>query len=729
MVPEYIRKLLRTLRRRPDVTASIATEPDTIRGTDVAEFSGTASPSRPDGLPTVGSDRADTVASVATPPAMPPESAAAGDRTDTDAKSAPRQAPAREDDSRQATTAAQAGPDASAGGHGSPTSREPKRTEDPGTAAAEDATPAPVAVPLWQRLSSRRKILVGAVAMVAVFAAAVGYRGFERRRPVIRPNSSPERNAKPQLRVRPSITDLQNQYTAGNKRPLEQLWRAWIGIERLPANDPRSFFTLAGYHGEPFRGPGATDEHYWGGYCQHGDVLFPTWHRVYLLKLEEALRSVPGCQDVTLPYWDETGADSLANGIPWALTRQTVELDGHTIPNPLRSFAFNADIVDNVKSDNLDYSKPKGYETVRYPLSGLVGTPDDSAATTAHNAQFPDYDHNVALLNQNITTWLAGTELINGKPDREGQVADNYQKCLDAPNYTVFSNKTSADQWNKDNSPQGPLVQSLEAPHAGIHLAVGGFDVPNHPDRSPIAGANGDMGENETAAFDPIFFFHHCFVDRVFWLWQQRHGATDKLDIIAGYAGTDSHTQGATPGMEPETPLTLDTPLYPFTKADGTPYTSMDCINIEKLGITYGPGSLQGPPAPRTPTGQDSRVIAVSGINPATIHGSFLVSAFGTTGGERVHLGTEAVLSHWNVSDCANCHTHPEVKAFFGVPPAATGLMRAATEDMLADTSSYAVEVRTRYGVIQPREPTTALAPQTRAAEINGQPDFRFEIK
>jgi hypothetical protein len=23
------------------------------------------------------------------------------------------------------------------------------------------------------------------------------------------------------------------------------------------------------------------------------------------------------------------------------------------------------------------------------------------------------------------------------------------------------------------------------------------------------------MGANDTAAFDPIFFFHHCFVDRL----------------------------------------------------------------------------------------------------------------------------------------------------------------------------------------------------------------------
>src|SRR4051812_2944560 len=108
------------------------------------------------------------------------------------------------------------------------------------------------------------------------------------------------------LRVRRSIQDLQDEYTGGDKKPLEDLMRAWRGIKELPPEDPRSFFVLGGYHGEPFRGAGWGNSSYWGGYCHHGNVLFPTWHRVYLLKLEDALRSIPGCGDVTLPFWDET---------------------------------------------------------------------------------------------------------------------------------------------------------------------------------------------------------------------------------------------------------------------------------------------------------------------------------------------------------------------------------------------------------------------------------------
>jgi tyrosinase len=322
------------------------------------------------------------------------------------------------------------------------------------------------------------------------------------------------------LRVRRSIQDIQDDYTKGNKAPLETLMRAWKGIKALPPEDHRSFFWLGGLHGEPFRGAGWGNSSYWGGYCNHGNVLFPTWHRVYALKLEEALRSIKGCEDVTLPFWDETSDQSTTKGIPFALTQETFVLDGQTIANPLRSFALTHGITDHLSPiPDANYSKPKDYETVHYPLSGLVGSDADRAATAKHNAQFPNFETNVGLLNDNIRNWLNATVIVSGKPIGGGHVKDKYEACLNAPNYTVFSNTTSAAQWFDD---KGVNVVPLESPHNSIHLAVGGFDLANIFNASPIDGANGDMGENDTASFDPIFFFHHCFVDRVFWLWQKK---------------------------------------------------------------------------------------------------------------------------------------------------------------------------------------------------------------
>lgn len=517
------------------------------------------------------------------------------------------------------------------------------------------------------------------------------------------------------LRVRRSIEDLQADFESGNTKPLDDLMRAFKGIKELPPEDPRSFFVLGGYHGEPFRGAGWGNASYWGGYCNHGNVLFPTWHRVYLLKLEEALRSIPGCADVTLPFWDETSPTSLAKGIPWALTQENYTLDGVSIPNPLRSYVFQINVRDHLSPfPDADYSKPKGYETVRYPLSGLVG-PADIATTKAHNAQFPDHAKNVDIVN-----WLTSSITVDGKVIPTN-VHGKYLACLDAPNYTVFSNTTSAAAWN-DNAPV--KATPLESPHNSMHLAVGGFDLPNLGDFSPIPGANGDMGENDTAGFDPIFFFHHCFVDRVFWLWQKRHGATDDIEIIAGYPGTNSvDSQGPTPGVAPNSWLSVGSPLDPFVlEAPGgsRPYTSRDCLNIEtQLGYTYGPGSLDEPAlaaAASLADGAPERAIHVSGLNRAKIRGSFLISAFAEVDGESRHLGTEAILSRWHVDGCANCQTHLRAGATFS--------LRALRAEAVAD-DAIRVEVLTRDGPLPAAGGLRALA----ATETAEPPAFRVEIR
>ena len=177
-------------------------------------------------------------------------------------------------------------------------------------------------------------------------------------------------NAMTPLRVRHSLQYIQHLYDSGeDPSKLENLIRAFRGIQALPPDNKKSYFYIAGLHGLPFRGPGVTDPDWWGGYCWHGMVLFPTWHRIYLLTLEDALRSIDGCHDVTLPFWDELA--NLERGdlipIPSVLTSPTFELDGRT-DNPIYSYKLQQALVDNVEDQR--YTKPEKYETVRYPLSG-----------------------------------------------------------------------------------------------------------------------------------------------------------------------------------------------------------------------------------------------------------------------------------------------------------------------------------------------------------------------
>jgi len=68
--------------------------------------------------------------------------------------------------------------------------------------------------------------------------------------------------------------------------------------------------------------------------------------------------------------------------------------------------AIEDQVTNEVPGDNSAYSKPAGYSTVRYPLSGLVGDACEVAATEAHNAKYPDEQRNTAYLNGIVIDWL-----------------------------------------------------------------------------------------------------------------------------------------------------------------------------------------------------------------------------------------------------------------------------------------------------------------------------------
>lgn len=515
-------------------------------------------------------------------------------------------------------------------------------------------------------------------------------------------------NAANVQRVRYSILELAQKYEAGDKAPLEKLIRAWNGIKDLPPDNANSFFSLGGFHGEPFRGAGwgLGNSFYWGGYCNHGNILFPTWHRVYCLKVEDALRSVPGCEDVTLPYWDETDSYSRSNGIPWPLTVDTIVIGDVPIKNPLKSFVFPRNVIDSVGDDNGLYTKPATYETVRYPLSGLVGTPDAAAATKIHNDKYKSQA--TVLLNSNVKAWLNNVITIKNQQVNEFSINSEFFYCLQVENYTLFSNVSSAQEYNSTMNPRNIIVP-LEQPHNDIHLAVGGFDVPSITtfDASAIPGANGDMGENNTAGLDPIFFFHHCNVDRMFWVWQKkwkkRNANQVEPDIMTGYPGTNSSdNQGATPGIIPNTWLDFNTPLLPFKRPDGNYYTSRDCINIEtQLGYTYTQGSYDSyqnleeeeevNAAEKEMTAEldgEGKKLVVSKINRAAISGSFIIVAYAKINGERYYIGHKSILSRWSVQGCANCQNHLEVMAFFDLDK-----LHAHLATINAEVEEYDIEI------------------------------------
>ncbi|GKZ84058.1 hypothetical protein AnigIFM56816_009377 [Aspergillus niger] len=504
------------------------------------------------------------------------------------------------------------------------------------------------------------------------------------------------------LRTRKNITTLDIKTRDDLVHAFELLQKQGPGTAEVPIED--SFYTIAGYHGQPFRGAGYGNRDWWGGFCHHGNVLFPTWHRAYVLRLEEALRNVSKKPDLALPYWDEIAGES----VPKIFTDKKYEFsDGRIIENPLYSYKLSQGFFDNLgriasnkagtTTKEVDYSKPRNYETVRCPYSGLVGK-DDKDATKSHNDSIDEAEA-LKALNANVESWMK-FPATDGVPGM-GELYLN--AAFRAPNYTVFSNTTSAAKWNDDLFAReakwkDDFVVSVERPHNGVHLAVGGYDMPDKStDRNSPSEANGDMGENDTAAFDPIFFFHHCFIDMIFWVWQSYHNATTEFDIIPFYPGTSPiDSQGPTPGMGADSQLNMDTPLTPF------PYTSKGVVDIKKLGYDYAWPEyfpIKVTPIPTKPEtagpddknvesagGDDSvgdigcadvarSAVRVTGISRSQRLGSFVVAIWAFPSDDEDNwecaslVGVEPVFSRWHVPNCANCSNSLTVTMHGHLPP------------------------------------------------------------
>ena len=297
---------------------------------------------------------------------------------------------------------------------------------------------------------------------------------------------------------------------------------------------------------------------------------------------------------MAIPYWNEINEDTTKPGwgLPdvllqptWTFTNgTTVLVDGKetsTIDNPLHHYRYQKKIEDRLQTIlDADYSKPAGRTTFRFPFSGLFGD-QDAQATDTHNREWEAQGLEVTngMLNTNVQDWLNKSE-YQPVPEKKDEptpqplaagARKGYDRCLEAPSYLVFSNTTSAEKWNDELPPGTELVVPIESPHNKIHLAIGGIQIPSQ-NASTIVGANGDMAENDTASFDPIFFFHHAFIDRMFWAWQVRHHQTQVLEIDrehAHYPGTNSvDAQGPTPGVSGNKWLSLESPLDPFVGPD-----------------------------------------------------------------------------------------------------------------------------------------------------------------
>lgn len=150
---------------------------------------------------------------------------------------------------------------------------------------------------------------------------------------------------------RKSITELTPQEVASLRRGFAQMI-AWNSAPHGSANYRRSLQYWANMHA--YFGTGCSpasglnqqgmsglspqaksnaDENATWCTCQHGNLQFLTWHRMYLYYFEQVLQAASGDPNLRLPYWDY----ELNGQLPAAYRDATwVNQNNQTVPNPLR---------------------------------------------------------------------------------------------------------------------------------------------------------------------------------------------------------------------------------------------------------------------------------------------------------------------------------------------------------------------------------------------------------
>ncbi|EPS38104.1 hypothetical protein H072_8125 [Dactylellina haptotyla CBS 200.50] len=387
-----------------------------------------------------------------------------------------------------------------------------------------------------------------------------------------------------------AITGVQTGRGQDNSSPIRQEIDAWsadpanvdqvnlylqalASFQLMPVSDKLSYFQVAGIHGEPFRpwdeNTPADPRTRWRGYCTHASVLFPTWHRPYLALYEQILHSImtqivatypdnlrPRYQAAAdafrIPYWDfgqlKTRGGVTSLNVPYLCTLPSVEVftptGMSTIDNPLYSFKFSG--------------PPQGVTSFQdqdgnfYPFSTSVGT---SRYPPQYNARDP-------TVTAQWTQGYVDNEAITQALQNLSSLGEDVYRSFTTNNYTWYSST------QQSNPPAPNSYQSLEAIHNEIHGIVGG---------------GGHMSWNTVSSFDPIFWLHHCNVDRLFAIWQVIY-PTSWFDSPSAQLRDDRGTWSIPAGTR-ETP---NTPLTPFHKDNmGGVFNSNEIRDWNRFGSSY----------------------------------------------------------------------------------------------------------------------------------------------
>ncbi|KAI1474550.1 Di-copper centre-containing protein [Daldinia eschscholtzii] len=426
------------------------------------------------------------------------------------------------------------------------------------------------------------------------------------------------------LREVPLRMELDDWFTSKESIHVNQRALFFPAVWKFSQMDPReklSWFQIAGIHGMPFVSwdePGAKPETEKEGYCTHNSILFCTWHRPYLLLFEQVIfehmkeeinkypeEDKPALKEAArtwrFPYWDWAlkkpidGEERRDYNVPLAILNKTVHIrqpaNELLVPyeNALYQFTMPNRIAMgdwSLKSEDQDLrvTEVVDEEGKIYPFQYCQATSRHPRVegADADKDWISGKQDNEAIVKKMRDWRYKGDKSRVQEYQRKGNTTASlrgaFSRVLGIEKFEDFATKRAPGSGADKPDEKVPPFDSGENIHDLMHVMCGGDGV--RTDRENIYYA-GHMSHVPVAAFDPIFWFHHCNVDRMIAIWQMLHDDSwfDPNDIRNEDNGTYSIKRG-----HMDKP---DDPLRPFHKEGGQYWTSSDVREVTALGYTY----------------------------------------------------------------------------------------------------------------------------------------------
>jgi hypothetical protein len=272
------------------------------------------------------------------------------------------------------------------------------------------------------------------------------------------------------MKCRRSVRDL----TPTQKKAYRD---AVVALKTAPSRIPAAQAAVTAGGGTPNR----YDDYVWIhnviGSGAHRGPAFGPWHRELLRQFELDLRQVSANPDVSIPYWDWT-VDATAASPGWPFTDDFLGGFGHASTGQISTSPFSDPAKWRINIRDADPS---------LILKRGRGGPFTSVTLPTRATALPAF---------NVPAFDA------------------------SPFHSDPSALTAAQRTAQANAGFRKYLEWLL--HDSIHVWVGGLWNFN-PNGVPQDG--GHLSFPPVAINDPVFWLHHCMVDRLWTIWQQKNPA------------------------------------------------------------------------------------------------------------------------------------------------------------------------------------------------------------